>query len=80
MTLCHHCYLLCVCYHLHIILRDAAPGYPFGSSGQKVNHLLFMGDPKLYASNKKSLESLIKTVRVFSNDMGWNLGWKNVQY
>ena len=33
-----------------------------------------MDDLKLYASDKKSLESLIQTVRVFSNEI------KNVQY
>ena len=51
------------------ILRDAAPGYHFASHEQKVNHLLFMDDLKLYARNEKSLESLIQTVRVFSNDI-----------
>ena len=39
------------------VLRDAAPGFPFASNEQKVNHLLFMDDLKLYASNEKSLES-----------------------
>ena len=29
-----------------------------------------MDDLKLYASNEKSLESLIQTRRVFSNDIG----------
>ena len=56
------------------ISRDAAPGYHFASNGQKVNHLLFMGDLKLYANNEKSLESLIQTVRVFSNDIGMEFG------
>ena len=63
MTLCHRCYLLCV-----------APGYHFASNGQKVKHLLFMDDLKLYASNEKSLESIIQTVRVFSNDIGMEFG------
>ena len=56
------------------ILRDAAPGYHFASKGQKVHHRLFMDDLKLYASNEKSLESLIQTVRVFSNDIGMGFG------
>ena len=55
---------------LTYILRDAAPGYHFASKGQKVNHILFMDDLKLYAINKKSLELLIQTVRGFSNDIG----------
>ena len=37
-------------------------------------------DLKLYASNEKSLESLIQTVRVFSNDIGMGFESKNVQY
>ena len=62
------------------ILRDAAPGCDFKSNGQKVNHLLFMDDLKFCASNEKSLESLIQTVRVFSNDIGMEFGVENVQY
>ena len=54
--------------------RDAAPGYHFASNGQKVNHLLFMDDPKLYASNEKSFKSLIQIVYVFSNDIGVEFG------
>ena len=33
-----------------------------------------MDDLKLYVSNKKSLESLIQTERVFSNDIGMKFG------
>ena len=33
-----------------------------------------MDDLKLYASSEKSLESLIQTVRVFSNDTGMEFG------
>ena len=58
---------------LTYVLRDTAPGYHFASNGQKVNHILFMDDLKLYASNEKSLESLIQTGLA-------NLEWKNVQY
>ena len=55
-------------------LTDTAPGYHFASNGQKVNHLLFMDDLKLYASNEKSLEALIETVYVFSNGIGMEYG------
>ena len=55
-------------------LRDTAPGNHFASNGQKVNHLLFMDDLKLYASNEKSLEALIETVLVFSNGIGMEYG------
>ena len=62
------------------VLRDAVPGYYFAINGQKVNHLLFIDDLKLYASNEKSLESLIQTVCVFSNDTVMEFGVENVQY
>ena len=72
-------FVVCLLTLTHI-LRDAAPGYRFASKRQKVNHFLFMDDLKLYASNKRSLESLIQTVPGFSNDIGIDLDWKNVQY
>ena len=53
-------FVVCLLPLTHI-LREAAPGYPFASNTQKVNDLLFMDDQKLYASNEKSLESLIQT-------------------
>ena len=56
-------FALCLLPLTHI-LRDAEPGYLFVSNRQKVNHLLFMDDLKLYASNEKSLQSLIQTVCV----------------
>ena len=56
-------FVMCLLLLTHI-LRDAAPGDHFASKGQKVNHLLFMDDLKLYASNEKSLESFIQTVLV----------------
>ena len=38
---------------------------------QDINGMdMSLDDPKLYASNEKSLESLFDTVRVFSNDKG----------
>ena len=66
-------FVVCLLPLTHI-LRDAAPGYHFASNGQKVNHLLFMDDLELYASNEKSLGSLIQTVRVFSNGIGMEFG------
>ena len=64
---------MCLLPLTHILI-DAAPGYRFGNNGQKVNHLLFIDSLKLYASNEKPLESLIQTVRVFSNDRGMEFG------
>ena len=64
-------FLFVVClFPLTHILRDTALGYHFASNGQIVNYLLFMDDLKLYASNGKSYESLIQTVRVMT--YGWS--------
>ena len=41
-----------------------------------MNHLLFMGDLKLYSRSKKGLASLVQTVRVFSEDIGTEFGIK----
>ena len=37
---------------------------------EKINHVLFMDDLKLHSENKKDLESLVQTVRIFSDDIG----------
>ena len=42
--------------------------YEFSESKEKINHLLFMDDFKLYSKNEKELDSLIQTVRLFSPD------------
>ena len=43
-------------------------------NGEKLNHLMFMDDIKLYAKNEESLKGLITTVRVVSNDIGMEFG------
>ena len=56
------------------ILRKSKVGYEFSKIGEKVNHLVFMDDLKVYAKNEKSLDSLIQTVRIFSKDIGMEFG------
>ena len=56
------------------ILRKSKPGYEFSGSGEKINHLLYMDDLKLYSKNEKELDSLIQTVRVFSQDIRMEFG------
>ena len=59
---------------LTIILRKSTPAYQFANNGEKINHLLFMDDLKLYAKSEKALDSLVQTVRVFSCDIGMEFG------
>ena len=55
---------------LSLILKKAKAGYEFSESKEKINHLLFMDDLKLYSRSEKGLDSLVQTVRVFSEDIG----------
>ena len=42
----------------------------FPETKEKINHLLFMDDLKLYSQSEKGLNSLLETVHVFSEDIG----------
>ena len=55
---------------LSLVLKMAKAAYEFSESKEKINHLLFMDDLKLYSPNEKGLDSLVQTVRVFSEDIG----------
>ena len=59
---------------LHLILRKAKATYEFPESKEKISHLLFMDDLKLYSRSEKGLDSLVQTVRVFSEDIGMKFG------
>ena len=41
---------------------------------EKINHLIYMDDIKLFAKNEKELETLIHTVRIYSQDIGMEFG------
>ena len=56
------------------VLRKTKLGYDLGIGRGKLNHLLFMDDLKIYAKNEKELESLIHTVRIFSQDINMEFG------
>ena len=59
---------------LSLILRKAKAAYEFSESKEKINNLLFMDDLKLYSRNEKGLDSLVQTIRVFSEDIGMEFG------
>ena len=59
---------------LNFISRKAKAGYEFSGSKEKINHLLFMDDLKLYSRNEKELDSLVQTIRIFSKDIGMEFG------
>ena len=59
---------------LSLILRKAKAAYEFSESKEKINHLLFMDDLKLYTQSEKGLDSLVQTICVFGGDIGIEFG------
>ena len=45
-------------------------GYKLSRLQEKINHLIYMDDSKLFAKNERELETLIQTVRIYSQDIG----------
>ena len=66
-------FVLCL-IPLIIILRKSESAYQFSCNKEKINHLLFMNDLKLYAKNEKGLEPLIQAVWILSDDIGMEFG------
>ena len=59
------------------LLNSKDEGYnmnPRGQQTQKVGHLLYMDDLKLYASNDNMLKNQLKTVKEFSADITMKFG------
>ena len=59
---------------LNHILRKCTAGYKLSRSQEKINHLMYMVDIKLFPKNEKELETLIHAVRVYSQDIGIEFG------
>ena len=59
---------------LNHILRKCAAGYKLSRSQEKINHLMYMDDIRLFAKNEKELETLIHTIRIYSQDIGMEFG------
>ena len=60
-----------------IILRSLKHGYSFGKGKEKLNHLLFVDDLKLYSSNDNEIDRLVKVVKIKSGDTGMQLRFDN---
>ena len=58
-------------YH---ILRKCTAGYKLSRSQEKINHLMYMDDIKLFAKKEKELETLIHAIRIYSQDIGMEFG------
>ena len=61
---------------LSLILKKANPFYKRGKKRYKLNRLLFMDDLKLYVKSKEQTNTLVRTVYVFSTNIGMGFGIK----
>ena len=59
---------------LNNILRKWTAGYKLSRSQEKINHLMYMDDIKLFAKNEKEVEIPIHAVRIYSQDIGMEFG------
>ena len=72
--------LLCVLsmVPLSLILRKVNAYYEWGKKDYKLNHLLYMDDLKLFAKSEEQIDTLVRTVHVFSTDIGMKFGMKKM--
>ena len=57
------------------ILRKVKSGYTL-KNGEKLNHLLFMDDLKIFEKSKREKKGLVSTVQILSNNAGIEFGIK----
>ena len=54
--------------------QKCTAGHNLNRSQQKINHLMYMDDIKLFTKNEKELKTLIHTVRIYNQDIGVEFG------
>ena len=59
---------------LTLVLRRLKQGYSFGKGKPRLNHLLFMDDLKLYGNSESDVDSLVRTTKVVTEDIGMSFG------
>ena len=59
-----------------MIFRKVNPSYEWGKKEYKLNHLLFMNDLKLLSKSREQMHTLMRTVYVFSTDIGMEFRMK----
>ena len=58
---------------LILVLRQTKASYEVKKGGKKINHLLLMDDLKLLLKNEDQMYIMVKTVRIFSEDIKMEL-------
>ena len=61
---------------LSLVLRKMKASYEWGRKEFKLNHLLFVGDLKLFGKSEDQIDSLVQTVFIFSEDIGMEFSLK----
>ena len=61
---------------LLLLLRKVNGSYDWGKKEYKLNNLFFMDDLKLFSKNEEQLDTLTRTIHVFSTDIGMEFGKK----
>ena len=61
---------------LSLILRKVNASYEWGKKEHKMNDLLFMGNLKLFSKSEGQMDTLVRTIYVFSTDIGMDFGMK----
>ena len=59
---------------MSLILRKMKAGYSLGKNQQKLNHLLYMDDLKLFGQSERDIKPLVNTIHRFSCDIGMRFG------
>ena len=59
---------------LNHILRKCTAGYKLSLSQEKINHVMYVDDIKLFAKKEKERETLIHAVRIYSQDIRMEFG------
>ena len=59
---------------LNHIFRKCTATYKLSRSQEKINHLMYISDIKLFATNEKELETLTHAVRIYSQEIGMEFG------
>ena len=63
---------------LTLVLRQTKAFYELKKGSKKINHLLFMDDLKLFATNEDQIDSLVNTVSIFLEASKWSLHYQSM--
>ena len=61
---------------LPLIFRKLNASCEWGKKENKLNHLLFMDNLKLFSKSEEQMDKLVRTVHVFGTDIGMEFGMK----